>query len=146
MSTYFTNQLRGYDVVLATLQAFSQDENCRKCIGLSGAETKVVKGLKKLRMDLDESPISEDDKKEVVVHIDSCEKIATAIEVAEECECQKTAGDCKIGPGCFALGTLELMNEITEPALKPEEEEEVIKVTKLICEKCGAEEPVPVVH
>jgi ribosomal protein L40E len=37
------------------------------------------------------------------------------------------------------------MNEITEPALKAEEEE-VIKVSKLICEKCGAEEPVPVVH
>lgn len=145
MSTYFTNQLRGYDVVLATLQAFSHDENCRKCIGLSGAKTKVIKGLKKRRMDLDESPISEDDKQEIMAHIDSCEKIANAIEHEEECECQKTAGDCKIGPGCFALGTMELMNEITEPALKPEEEE-VIKAAKLICEKCGAEEPVPVVH
>jgi ribosomal protein L40E len=37
------------------------------------------------------------------------------------------------------------MREIIEPAPKAEEEE-VIKVAKLVCEKCGAEEPVPVVH
>jgi len=143
MATYFKNQLRGCDVVLATLQAFSQDI-CRTCIGLSGAQTKVIKGLKKLRMDLDEASIPEDDKKEIIVHIDSCDKIANAIEVDEECECQKTAHNCKIGPGCLALGALELMNEITEPVIKAEEE--VVKVAKLVCEKCGAEEPVPVVH
>lgn len=145
MSTnYFKNQLRGYDVVLATLQAFSKDI-CRRCIGLSGAQTKVIKGLKKLRMDMDKTPIPEDDKREIMVHIDSCEKAADAIEVEEECECQKTAGNCKIGPGCLALGALELMKEITEPALEAEEKE-VIKVAKLVCDKCGAEEPVPVVH
>jgi len=46
MATYFENQLRGYNVVLAALQAFSQDI-CRNCIGLPGAQTKVTKGLKK---------------------------------------------------------------------------------------------------
>ena len=144
MATYFRNQLRGCDVVLATLLAFSEDI-CRRCIGLSGAQTKLKKGLKKLRMDLDKSSIPEDDKKEIIAHIDSCEKIGNAIEVEEECECQKTSGKCKIGPGCLALGALELMKEITEPAPKAEEEE-IIKVAKLVCEKCGAEEPVPVVH
>ncbi len=94
---------------------------------------------------MDEPSTLEDDKKEIMVHIDSCEKIVNAIEVEEECECQKTTDHCKIGPGCFALGALELMNEITEQALKAEEKE-VIKVSKLICQKCGAEEPVPVVH
>ena len=144
MATYFKNQLRGCDVVLATLQAFSQDI-CRECIGLSGARTKVIKGLKKLRMDLDESSILEGDKKEVTVHIDACEKIVNAIEVMEECECQKTTNICKIGPGCLALGALDLMNEITEPALKAEDKE-VIKLAKLVCVECGAEEEVPVVH
>jgi len=143
MGTYFKNQLRSYDVVLATLQVFSKDI-CSRCIGLLGAQTKVIKGLKKLRMDLDKSPIP-DNKKEITAHIESCEKIANAIEVEEECECQKTAGKCKIGAGCFALGALELMNEITEPSLKTEEEG-VTKVAKLVCENCGAEEPVPVVH
>jgi len=144
MATYFKNQLRGYDVVLATLRAFSKDI-CRRCIGLSGAQTKAIKGLKKLRMEMERSSILDGDKKEMTAHIESCEKIANAIEVEEECECQKTAGNCKIGPGCLALGALELMKEITEPASKAIEQE-VIKVTKLVCEKCGAEEPVPVVH
>ncbi|MBU4427073.1 MAG: hypothetical protein KKB35_10110, partial [Proteobacteria bacterium] len=91
------------------------------------------------------SSILEGDKKEVMTRIESCEKIANAIEVMEECECQKTTNICKIGPGCFALGALDLMNEITEPALKAEEKE-VIKLAKLLCEKCGAKEPVPKVH
>ena len=144
MATYFTNQLRGYNVVLATFQAFSKDI-CRRCIGLSGAQTKVIKGLKKLRMDLEKSSILNGDKKEIMAHIGSCEKIANAIEVEEECECQKTAGKCKIGPACFALGALDLMKEITEPALKAEEEK-VSKMARLVCRVCGAEEPVPVVH
>lgn len=144
MATYFENQLRGCNVVLATLQAFSKDI-CRSCIGLSGARTKVIKGLKKLRIDLDESSISKSDKQEILVHIDSCEKISQTIEVEGECECQKTTDNCKIGPGCLALGALDLMTEITEPALQAEEEE-VIKVAKLLCGKCGAEEEVPVVH
>ena len=144
MAAYFRNQLRGCDVVLATLQAFSQDI-CRGCIGLSGAKTKVIKGLKKLRMDFEETSIPEDEKNEVTVHVEACEKIASAIEVMEECECQKTTDNCKIGPGCLALGALDLMNEITEPALKAEKEE-TVKAAKLVCEKCGAEEPVPVVH
>ena len=144
MVTYFRNQLRGCDVVLATLQAFSQDI-CRGCIGLSGAQTKVIKGLKKLRMDLEGASILEDEKNEATVHIEACEKIANAIEVEEECECQKTTNNCKIGPGCLALGALDLMNEITEPAVKAEAKE-VIKVAKLVCAECGAEEPVPKVH
>jgi len=144
MATYFKNQLRGYDVILGTLQVFSKDI-CSKCIGLSGAQTKVIKGLKKLRMNLDKSSIPEDGKKEIMAHIDLRDKIANAIEVEEESECQKTAGRCKIGKGCFALGALELMNEITETGLKAEEKE-VIKVAKLICEACGTEEQVPVVH
>lgn len=145
MSTsYFKNQLRGYDVVIATLQAFSKDI-CRRCIGLSGAQTKVIKGLKKLRMDLDMTSIIDNDRKEILAHIDSCEKVADAIEVEEECECQKTTGNCKIGPGCLSLGALELMKEITEPVLKVGEEE-VSKVAKLVCEACGVEESVPVVH
>jgi len=144
MATYFNNQLRSCDVVLGTLQAFSKDI-CSKCIGLSGAQTKVIKGLKKLRMDLDKSSTPEDGKKEIMAHIELCEKIANAIEVEEESECQKTAGRCKIGKGCFALGALELMKEITETDLKTEEKE-VSKMANLICVVCDAEEPVPVVH
>jgi len=143
MVTHFKNQLRGYDVVLATLGAFSEDI-CRNCIGLSGAQTKVIKGLKKLRMDLEKSSIPEMEKKKIFICVESFFKAAEGLKLAEEVSCQKTGGRCKIGPGCFPLGALELMNQVTEPTVLPEKE--VSKMAKLICAVCGAEEPVPVVH
>jgi hypothetical protein len=143
MDTYFKNQLRGYDVVLAILDAFSEDI-CRNCIGLSGAQTKVVKGLKKVRMDLEKSSIPEMEKEKILISVESFLKVAEGFKLAEDVSCQKTAGRCKIGPDCFPLGALELMNQITEPTISPEKE--VSKMAKLICEACGAEEPAPVVH
>lgn len=143
MDTYFKNQLRGYNVVLATLSAFSEDI-CRNCIGLSGSQTKVIKGLKKLRMELEKSSIPEMEKEKILIHAESSLKAAEGLKLAEEVSCQKTAGRCKIGPGCLPLGALELMNQITEPTILPEKE--VNKMAKLICVVCGAEEPVPVVH
>ncbi len=143
MDPYFKNQLRGYDVVLATLGAFSEDI-CRDCIGLSGAQTKVIKGLKKLRMDLEKSSIPEVKKERIFFSLESFFKAAEGLKLAEEVSCQKTARRCKIGPGCFPLGALELMNQVTEPTTS--HEKEMKKMAKLICEVCGAEEPVPVVH
>lgn len=143
MNTYFKNQLRGYDVVLATLSGFSEDI-CQNCIGLSGAQTKVIKGLKKLRIDLEKSSIQEAEKEKILICIESPFKAAEGLKLAEDVSCQKTAGRCKIGPGCFPLGALELMNQITDPNILPEKE--VRKMAKLICVACGAEEPVPVVH
>lgn len=116
MVTYIENQLRGYSVVLAALRAFSQDI-CRNCIGLSGARTKVTKGLKKLRVDLQVSTVSESDKRQILAQIERCAELAEALDVAEEVECQKTAGNCKIGQGCFCTdGAMGLMEEISEPA------------------------------
>lgn len=116
MVTYFENQLRGYNVVLAALRAFSQDI-CRNCIGLSGTQTKVTKGLKKLRMDLEVSTVSESDKRQILAQIERCAELAAALDVAEEVECEKTAGNCKIGPGCFCTdGAMRLMEEIIEAA------------------------------
>jgi len=116
MVIYFENQLRGYNVVLAALQAFSQDI-CRSCIGLPGAQAKVKKGLKKLRMDLEVSTVSKSDKRRILAQIERYAGLTEALDVAEEVECQKTAGNCKIGPECFCTdGAIELMKEITEPA------------------------------
>ena len=112
MSNYFTNQLRGYPVGLAALKAYSNDI-CRKCIGLEGAQTKVQKGLKKLGMDLKGSPLPE--KEALLAQINSLSRKAEAIELSEDCECQKTAGNCKIGTGCFPLGVLDILKLITAP-------------------------------
>jgi len=115
MSNYFKNQLRGYPVVLAVLQAYSGD-TCRNCIGLEGAVTKIGKGLKKLSMDLKSSSIAETEKEALVVQIDTLSKEAEAIQLSDDCECQKTAGNCKIGTGCFPSGALDILKQITGPA------------------------------
>jgi len=114
MSDYFTNQLRGYTVVLAILQAYSNDI-CRNCIGLEGARNKVEKGLKKLSMDLKGSSVPEE-KGALLAQINTLINEAEAIELSESCECQKTADNCKIGTGCFPLGALDILKLITEPA------------------------------
>ena len=116
MSNYFTNQLRGYPVVLAALQAYSNDI-CRNCIGLEGAQTKVEKGLKKLSIDLKGSSTPDEEKEALLAQIDALSREAEAIELSEDCECQKTAGNCKLGTGCFPLGALDILKQITEPAL-----------------------------
>lgn len=117
MSTYFENQLRAYNVVIATLQAFSNDI-CRNCIGLEGSKVKVVKGLKKLKMDLEGHNIPDVEKREMATAIELLSDRANKIDVAEECTCQKTAGNCEIGQACFTLdGALALLKQVTEPKL-----------------------------
>jgi ABC-type uncharacterized transport system involved in gliding motility auxiliary subunit len=115
VSNYFENQLRSYPVVLAALQAFSKDI-CRNCIGLEGAQVKVEKGLKKLRIDLEAALVPQEEKIKLLARIESLAQEAEEIDVSEDCECQKTAGNCKIGPGCFPLGAGDIMKLITEPA------------------------------
>ena len=117
MSVYFKNQLRGYSVVIPTLQTLSKDL-CRKCIGLDGAKIKVIKGLKKLTMDLENSSLPVGEKGEIATLIKRLSEVAEKIDVAEDTTCQKTAGNCKIGPACLPLdGALALMKQITEPEL-----------------------------
>ncbi|MBI2909116.1 MAG: hypothetical protein HYX92_15840 [Chloroflexi bacterium] len=67
---HFSNQLRGYNIVLAIFRAESEDDFCRNCIGLEGAIAKVEKGLKKLKLDLASLAASEEEKRGITVHID----------------------------------------------------------------------------
>jgi len=103
------NQIRGLSIVLGALQA-ATCEICKSCLNLEGAKTKVGKMVKKLGMDLDTASICcEKTKADLQVRIDSFSKAAEELEVAEECECQKTAGNCKLGAECFVTAAVDLM-------------------------------------
>lgn len=67
---YFKNQLRGYDIVLAMLQAEGEDDLCPRCIGFDGAMTKAKKGLKKLKLDLQGLSGPEHEKERLAAQID----------------------------------------------------------------------------
>ena len=111
---YFENQLRAFNVVLASLKASTKDI-CKKCIGLEAAKTKIDEMLKKLKIDLEKSDIPNGKKKELITHIEFFSKINETLSIEEHCECQKGTGLCKIGSGCFASGAFELFKQITEP-------------------------------
>lgn len=109
MTEVLENQIRGLNIVLGALQAAAGDI-CKNCIGLEGAKTKVGKMAKKLGMDLDAAGIScEKTKADLKARIDSLSKAAEELKVAEECECQKTAGNCKMGEECFVNAAIDLM-------------------------------------
>jgi len=106
------NRQRGITIVLGALQA-AAGEICKNCIGLEGAKTKVGKMIKKLGMDLGAASICcEKTKADLQSRIDSLSKAAEELEVAEECACQKTVGNCKIGEGCFVNASVDLMKLI----------------------------------
>jgi len=103
------NQIRGLNIVLGALQS-ATGEICKNCIGLEGAKTKVGKMVKKLGMDLDTASICcEKTKSNLHARIDSLSESVESLEVAKECECQKTAGNCKIGAECFINAAVALM-------------------------------------
>ncbi|MFQ5906268.1 MAG: hypothetical protein ACE5JA_06815 [bacterium] len=89
---------------------------CRKCIGLEGTQTKVLKGLKKLKIDLEASDLSKEEKQDIINQIGRLSKITEELEISDEATCQKTSGNCKIGPACLCLdGAWGLMEQITVP-------------------------------
>ena len=115
MNDYFKNQLRGYNVVFAALKAFSNDI-CKNCIDLQREKIKVIKGLRKLKIDLEASKAAKNEKKEITSQIQQLTDVTEDIEVGEDLECQKTAGNCTIGSACFTNdGAMALMDQITEP-------------------------------
>ena len=103
------NQIRGLNIVLGALQA-ATGEVCKNCLNLEGAKTKVGKMVKKLVMDLAVASICcERTKADLQARIDSLSQAVEGLHVAEECECQKTAGNCKLGAECFVTAAVDLM-------------------------------------
>jgi hypothetical protein len=102
------NMVRGYNVVLGALKA-SSDDICVNCINLEAGKTKVGKGLKKLKMDVEKSTIPDEKKKELSSRIEALSGIAEGIPLASECSCQKSAGICKLEVDCFVTAAFDLL-------------------------------------
>lgn len=111
---YFANQFRGYSGVLAVLEACDQDI-CHDGCTLPNAAISVIKRLSKLQKDLDASSVVEPRKQVMRAQISDFLARVEALPQDVDRPCQKTAGTCKIGNGCFASGALKMMKLITEP-------------------------------
>ena len=99
--------------MLAAFQALTRDI-CGKGMSLPVAVNKWIKMGERLKKDLEVSDLPEDKKKELAAKIDEYLSAAEQLPT-DPGPCQKTAGNCKIGPGCFATGALDLLKLITEP-------------------------------
>ena len=111
---YFANQLRGYSGVLAALEACDQDI-CHGGCTMPNVDISVIKRLSKLQKDLDASSVVEPRKQVMRAQISDFLARAEALPQDVDRPCQKTAGNCKIGNGCFVSGALKMMKLITEP-------------------------------
>ncbi len=110
----FGNQLRGYRGVLAVLEACDQDI-CHDGCTLPNVTNSVIKRLSRLQKDLDAASVVEPGKQAMEAQIRDFLARAEALPQDVDKPCQKTAGTCKIGSGCFASGALKMMKLITEP-------------------------------
>jgi tetrahydromethanopterin S-methyltransferase subunit A len=110
---YFDNQLRGYNGIFAAFRALKEDI-CGVGLNLPVAVNKAIKKLKRLKEELEESPLPAEEKEEIGSRID--EFLSQSEELpTDPGPCQKTVGTCKIGKGCFATGALDMLKLITEP-------------------------------
>lgn len=110
---YFENQLRGYNCVFAGFNALKSGV-CGVGLNMPLAVNKAIKTLGKLKKDLNKSSMPAEKKKEIDSRINNFLKQSEELPT-DPGPCQKTAGNCKIGAGCFANGVLDILNLITEP-------------------------------
>jgi len=110
---YFINQLRAYQVVLAALKALDQDI-CHDGCSLPSTVNKVIKRLGKLKNDLEASDVATEKKESLLSKINSFLADANKLPQDTSQTCRKSAGECRIGSGCFATVALNILKEITE--------------------------------
>lgn len=111
---YFHNQLRAYNGIFAALAACDKDI-CHKGLSLPVTVNSVIKKLRKLKKSLEGTSISQQRKDEFLSKIDGFLKVAEELPT-DPGPCQKTVGNCTIGKGCFAIGAMDLLKLVTEPA------------------------------
>ena len=112
---YFANQLRGYNGVLAALQAIDEDM-CHNGCSLPAAVLKAQKRLNRLKEDLGNSSLSGETKQRLEGKANGFIEMLESLPQDTSQPCQKTVGNCTIGAGCFTSGALKMLDLITEPA------------------------------
>lgn len=112
---YFANQLKGYGGVLAAFQVLDRDI-CHNGCSLPAAVITAQKRLKRLKEGISNSSFSGRKRQELENRVNDFMERLESLPQDKSQPCQKTAGNCVIGAGCFASGALKLMDLITEPA------------------------------
>jgi len=111
---YFANQLKGYSGVLAAFEALDRDI-CHNGCSLPAAVITAQKRLKRLKEGIGNSPLAGGKRQELENNVSDFMERLESLPQDKSQPCQKTAGTCTIGKGCFASGALKLVDLIIEP-------------------------------
>jgi len=112
---YFTNQLKGFNGVVAAFEALDKDV-CHDGCSLPAAVISAQKKLKRLKEGIDSSSLSNEKKQRLEDRVNDFMERLESLPQDTSNPCQKGVGTCTIGPGCFASGALKLLNLSTELA------------------------------
>lgn len=112
---YVSNQLRAYNGMFAAFEACTEDMCNNGCTFPSVVIT-TGKKLKKLKKDLEKLSLSVKRKQVLEAEIEGYLERLKAFPQDPDRPCQKSAGNCTIGPGCFVKAAADFVKLVAEPS------------------------------
>jgi len=112
---FVSNQLRAYNGMFAAFEACVEDM-CNNGCTFPSVVISTGKKLKKLKMDLDKSSLAVEKKQVLGTEIERyLGRLKTCPQDTDR-PCQKTAGNCTIGSGCFVTAAAGFIKLVSEPS------------------------------
>ena len=112
---YVSNQLRAYHGMFAAFEACVEDMCNNGCTFPSVVIT-TGKKLKKLKKDLEKSSLALERKQTLETEIEGYLERLNAFPQDTDRPCQKSVGNCTIGPGCFVKAAADFVKLVPEPS------------------------------
>ncbi|MFQ5721467.1 MAG: hypothetical protein ACE5GI_03150, partial [Candidatus Aminicenantales bacterium] len=110
-----SNQLRAYNGMFAAFEACI-DDMCNNGCTFPSVVITTGKKLKKLKKDLEKSSLPVERKQVLEAEIKGYLERLKAFPQDPDRPCQKRAGNCTIGPGCFVKAAADFVKLVAEPS------------------------------
>lgn len=112
---YISNQLRAYNGMFAAFEACI-DDMCNNGCTFPSVVITADKKLKKSKKDLEKSSLPVERKQVLEAEIERYLERLKAFPQDTDRPCQKSAGNCTIGPGCFVKAAADFVKLVAEPS------------------------------
>lgn len=112
---YISNQLRAYNGMFAAFETCVEDM-CNNGCTTPSVVISTGKKLKRLKKDLEKSSLGLERKQVLETKIDRYLERLKAFPQDPDKPCQKTAGNCTIGSGCFVRAAAGYTKLVTKPS------------------------------
>lgn len=110
-----SNKLRAYNGMFAAFEACI-DDMCNNGCTFPSVVITIGKKLKKLNKDLENSSLPVERKQVLETKIEGYLEMLKAFPQDTDRPCQKSAGNCTIGSGCFVKAAVDFVKLVAEPS------------------------------